>query len=285
MVTAGSIYYLQPRTPDTGGTTAVVRTTPIEPGKEGATLTLEDGTVVALDSLGNGMIAGANATLQNGQLAYAPDGKSTAWNTITTPKARQFRIVLPDGTTVWLNAATSLRFPTAFPGGERKVALQGEAYFEVAKNTKQPFRVNLGDTASVEVLGTDFNINAYTDEPAVRTTLLSGSVRVRQKQEAIQLQPGQQAVMQKQLSVDKNANIEGVTAWKSGKFYFEGVSLEEFMRQVTRWYDIEVEYKGSTPQMRLKGKPGRDLDLQDLLDGLAELGIRYKMEGRKLIIL
>lgn len=264
---------------------------PIEPGKDGAVLTLADGSTVVLDSMGNGQVsaqAGARVMLKDGQLAYEPTGRATgavAWNTISTPRARQFRLTLPDGTQVWLNAATVLHYPTAFTGNERKVELTGEAYFEVVQNANQPFRVMIGDTAAVEVLGTSFNINAYTDEPVVRTTLLEGSVRMKKKQEAVLLQPGQQAVMQHNIAVGKNVDVAGVVAWKSGKFNFEGVSLEEFMRQLARWYDIEVEYKGNTPKMVIRGKPGRDLQLQDLLDALADFGIRYKLEGRKLIII
>jgi len=263
---------------------------PVEPGKDGAILTLADGSTIVLDSLGNGQVsaqAGARVMLKDGQLAYEPTGKGTgavAWNTISTPRARQFRITLPDGTQVWLNAATVLHYPTAFTGSERKVQLTGEAYFEVAQNAHQPFRVMIGDTAAVEVLGTSFNINSYADEPVVRTTLLEGSVRMKKKQETVLLQPGEQAVMQHHISVSKNVDVAGVVAWKSGKFNFEGVSLEEFMRQLARWYDIEVEYRGNTPKMVIRGKPGRDLQLQDLLDALADFGIRYKLEGRKLII-
>lgn len=264
---------------------------PIEPGKDGAVLTLADGSTVVLDSMGNGQVsaqAGARVMLKDGQLAYEPTGKGAgamAWNTISTPKARQFRLTLPDGTQVWLNAATVLHYPTAFTGNERKVELTGEAYFEVAQNANQPFRVMIGDTAAVEVLGTSFNINSYADEPVVRTTLLEGSVRMKKSQEAVLLQPGQQAVMQHNISVSKNVDVAGVVAWKSGKFNFDGVSLEEFMRQLARWYNIEVEYKGNTPKMVIRGKPGRDLQLQDLLDALADFGIRYKLEGRKLTII
>lgn len=264
---------------------------PIEPGKTGALLTLDDGSTLVLDSMGNGQVstqAGSRVMLKDGELAYEPSGNGSGRvvrNTIATPKARQFRLTLPDGTQVWMNAATVLRYPTSFNGHERKVELTGEAYFEVTQNANQPFRVVIGDTATIEVLGTSFNINSYADEPAVRTTLLEGSVRVKKNQEAILLQPGQQAVMQQNIVVNKQVDIAGVVAWKSGKFNFEGASLEEFMRQLARWYDIEVVYKGNTPKMVIRGKPGRDLQLQDLLDALADFGIRYKLEGRKLTIL
>jgi transmembrane sensor len=262
----------------------------IEPGREGAILTLEDGSTVVLDSLGNGLVSsqsGSKVMLQNGQLAYEAAGNESgrvAWNNIATPKARQFRLTLEDGTRVWLNAASSLRYPTAFNGSERKVQLTGEAYFEVAKNAKQPFRVAIGDSATVEVLGTSFNINAYTDEPVVRTTLLDGSVRVAKHNDVLQLQPGQQAVMQQHIFIDNTVNIHGEVSWKDGKFNFDGASLEEFMRQLSRWYDIEVAYKGRTPKMRIRGKADRDLPLQELLGGLGDLGVRYEFDGRKLII-
>ncbi|UYQ91149.1 FecR domain-containing protein [Chitinophaga horti] len=284
------IWLLRDQSPVNNAPLAVTQPVPaIEPGREGAVLTLADGSTMSLDSLGNGVIAsqgGSKVLLQNGQLAYEQaDGTAPAWNAITTPNARQFRLTLHDGTKVWLNAATVLRYPTAFKGGERKVELSGEAYFEVAKNDRQPFRVVVGDTATVEVLGTSFNVNAYHDEPAVRTTLLDGSVRMQKSKDAVLLRPGQQAVMQQIISIDKQANIEGAVAWKNGKFNFEGASLEEFTRQIARWYDIEVEYRGRTPKMQIKGKAGRDLQLQELLDGMAGFGIRYRLEGRKLIIL
>lgn len=262
----------------------------IAPGRNGAVLTLGDGSIVELDSLGNGIVTaqgGANVVMQNGQLAYEPSGNTTGplvWNTIATPKGRQFRLTLPDGTGVWLNAASSIRYPAAFHEGERKVILKGEAYFEVTKNAVKPFRVMIGDTATVEVLGTGFNVNAYPDEPAVRTTLMEGSVRMQKPASSVLLQPGQQAIMQQKISIDPHANIQGAVAWKNGQFNFEGASVEEFMRQLSRWYDIEVVYKGQTPQKKLRGKMGRDLTLTELLDGLADFGIGYQLQGRKLII-
>lgn len=289
IVAAGLLWFLEPGT-GLPGKTAHSPAALLPPGREGAILTLGDGSTITLDSLGNGLIAsqaGSRAILKNGQLAYEPAATGAAavsWNTITIPKARQFRVSLPDGTKVWLNAATSLRFPTSFKGKERIVELAGEAYFEVAQNASQPFRVRVGDTASVEVLGTSFNVNAYTDEPGVRATLLEGRIRVNKRREAILLHPGQQAVIQSGIVIDEHANIEGSIAWKNGKFNFEGASLEEFMRQISRWYDIEVVYKGHTPQMLIRGKPGRDLQLQDLLDALSGFGIRYQLDGRKLTI-
>lgn len=295
VVLTGGFFYFQLRDKKEEVANANPQPAPINPsiapGKDGAVLTLADGSTVVLDSLGDGFVTaqgGSKVMLENGQLAYEPAGNAKAgvlWNSIETPKGRQFKLTLQDGTKVWLNAATILRYPTSFDSGERKVQLTGEAYFEVTKNNAQPFRVVIGDTATVEVLGTDFNINSYTDEPAVRTTLLKGSVRLKNSQHTMVLQPGQQAIMQKDITIDKNANIDGAVAWKSGKFNFEGASLEEFLRQLARWYDIDIEYTGPTRKMMISGKLGRDLDLEELLEALGQdLRIQYKVENRKLII-
>ena len=171
-----------------------VNTPDIPPGKDGAILTLADGSQVVLDSLGSGVIAlqnGARAVIKNGELVYDLTRAGTggvAYNTMTTPKGRQFILLLPDGTKVWLNAASSIRYPTVFSGRERKVELTGEAYFEVAKNVRLPFLVNVNDKATVEVLGTNFNVNAYEDEASINTTLLEGSVKVN----GTVIKPGQQ---------------------------------------------------------------------------------------------
>jgi len=264
----------------------------ITPGKQGAILTLADGSQVVLDSLGNGVVAkqnGARIVLTNGQLAYAPTENGSGeivFNTITTPRGRQFQVTLPDGTQVWLNAASSLRYPTAFSGRERKVEVTGEAYFEVAKNVEMPFRVSINDKAAIEVLGTHFNVNAYKNEGAIATTLLEGSVRVAATgSKDVTLQPGQQAQIASGIKVIENANIDKVTAWKNGLFYFEGTSLAEIMRQLERWYDIEVVYEKGVPDIEFEGEMTKDVSLNGLLDMLGKTELHFRIEGRKLIIL
>lgn len=270
----------------------------ILPGKNGAVLTLADGRQVVLDSVGNGLVAtqgGGQVVLQNGQLSYSGAGSATAateYNTMQTPKGRQFNLRLPDGTVVWLNAASTLRYPVAFSGKERRVEIKGEAYFEVAQNRQQPFIVSINERAELEVLGTSFNVNAYDNEASIRTALVEGSVRVdgntnRPEKNAVVLKPGQMARIQgaDKISVER-FDTDKVLAWKNGAFNFNGASLEEIMRQLERWYDIEVEYEKGVPDIRLGGELSRDVSLADLLKGLKESELHFRIEsGRRLVIL
>lgn len=263
----------------------------IEPGREGAVLTLADGSKVVLDSLGNGVVAnqgGVQVLLQNGQLAYDGSSKEIAFNTITTPKGRQFRLQLPDGSKVWLNAASAIKYPTVFTGRERLVELEGEAYFEVTKNAAMPFKVAARD-AQVEVLGTSFNINAYRNESVIRTTLLDGVVRLNAYQQSQMLKPGQQAVAKpagERLEVVNNADLDKVMAWKNGLFNFEDASLEEVMRQLERWYDIEVTYAKGIPPIRFGGEINRQNTLQDVLQILEKSNVHFRFEeSRKLVVI
>lgn len=271
----------------------------IAPGKEGAILTLADGSQIVLDSIGNGLIAsqkGANVLLENGQLAYNSTGENTgelAYNTMTTPKGRQFQVVLPDGTKAWLNAASSLKFPTRFSGKERRVSITGEVYFEVARQAKQPFFVKINDQAEIQVLGTSFNANAYENEAGINTTLLEGSVKIiptlnsKNPTSNVILKPGQQArLINHQLSIVKNVDIEKVTAWKNGLFNFKGATLEDVMRQLERWYDIEVVYEKGIPNIHFGGEISRDVSLAGVIRGLEDAGVRFRIEeGRKLVVM
>lgn len=264
----------------------------IAPGRPGAVLTLADGTQVELDSMGNGIIAtqqGADVRLNNGQVQYddtAPGTGKMVYNTMTTPRGRQFRITLPDGTKVWLNAASSLRFPTAFLGADRMVEVTGEAYFEVAKDVNRPFNVVVNNTATVHVLGTHFNVNAYGDEDAIRTTLLEGSLEMEQGEQRALLKPGQQAQLAADgIKVAAEADIDKVMAWKNGIFNFEGATLQQFLLQVERWYDIDVVYEKGIPRVTFWGKMTRDIPLSGLLVVLEKSNVKFKLEGRKLTIL
>lgn len=272
----------------------------IAPGRQGAILTLADGTQVMLDSLHDGEVArqqGANAVVKNGQLRYEPgtvSGNGTSYNAVATPRGRQFDLVLPDGSRVWLNAASSIRYPTAFTGAERKVEITGEAYFEVAKMPGKVFRVSAGKVMEIEVLGTHFNVNAYPDEQTIRTTLLEGSVKIAipgAGRESIRLAPGQQARMLQQaqpqnIEVSNEPHPESVIAWKDGFISLDGASFGEVMRQLERWYDIEVVYQGKMPAIRFRGELSRDVSLAGLLKGLEEAGVKFRMEqGRRLVVL
>lgn len=263
----------------------------IAPGKQGAILTLSDNTTIVLDSAGNGIIAkqnGSDVVLKDGQLIYRPKHSAgIAYNTMSTPKGRQFRLVLPDGTKAWLNAASSLRYPTAFTGKERKVDVTGEVYFEVTKNEQMPFKVKVNESIEVVVLGTHFNINSYSNETSINTTLLEGSVQIINGGEKTIIKPGQQAQINnsQKIKVVADVNLKKVMAWKDGVFDFDNASLQEVMRQLERWYDIEVVYEKGVPDIEFVGTIGRDLALEDVLKGLKLSEVNFRVEGRKLVVM
>ncbi|NML22885.1 DUF4974 domain-containing protein [Pseudoflavitalea sp. G-6-1-2] len=261
----------------------------IPPGREGALLTLSDGRTVVLDSLGNGWAnqqEGSTVTLKDRQLVYQQSDNGDGqvhYNTMQTPRGRRFHVKLPDGTLVWLNAASMIRYPTSFTGKTREVELNGEAYFDVAKNTAAPFVVKKKET-TVTVLGTAFNVNAYEDEPDMKVTLVKGSVKVADATDASTLQPGQQAVIDKSIRIIPHADIEAVTAWKDGLFIMRSVTLSALMRQISRWYDVEVVVEGNLPQKQFGGILGMDLPLSDMIRTLQSYGLSVKLENRKLTI-
>lgn len=274
----------------------------VAPGTNKAILVLGDGTQISLDSAGNGALASQGRTkimkTGGGQLVYVPDAAGSAavlMNTMHVPKGGQYQLTLPDGTKVWLNAASSITYPTAFSGRERSVTISGEAYFEVAKKVNSPFHVKVGDREEVQVLGTSFNVNAYEEETDIRTTLLDGKIRIEQQQRSVVLAPGQQARVRTGLpatasdpaiTVIGHADIDKVMAWKNGYFNFEDMPFGEAMRQLARWYDIDVVYENGIPDIPLGGETSRNLKLSDLLKGLAGAGVKYRLEqGRRLIIL
>lgn len=262
----------------------------IAPGSNKATLTLADGSVVTLDSTGNQVIRQGSARIsqQGGQLRYEGTDGQPVWNKLNTPRAGQFRLTLPDGTRVWLNAASSIRYPTAFAGRERKVKITGEVYFEVTPDAMKPFRVEAAGRSTVEVLGTSFNISAYDDETHIKTTLLEGKVRVAAKDHSAQeLLPGQQAQQSASGAITVSSDIDPaeVLAWKEGWFRFNQASLPEVMRQLSRWYDVEIKYEGAVPDRAFEGKIRRDLTLAQVLRILERSGVHTKIEGKQLILL
>jgi ferric-dicitrate binding protein FerR (iron transport regulator) len=226
---------------------------------------------------------------QNGQLSYGsqPADGSIHFNKLTTPRGGQFKVVLPDGTRVWLNSASMLRYPTAFTGKERIVELDGQGYFEVAANAQQPFKVKV-HSMEVQVLGTDFDIMAYNDETSINTTLVTGSIQVKEGSNEQVLRPGQQAVMNNedhQLTV-RTADIRKVTAWKNGLFVFNNMALPAILREVARWYDVDIVYTTSPGTELYGGGIGRNLQLADILALLEGNGYNhFRIEGRKVIVL
>ncbi|MCO5237174.1 MAG: FecR domain-containing protein [Chitinophagaceae bacterium] len=260
------------------------------PGKTGAILTLSDGQKILLDTASDGTII-----LQGGRSVFNRDGTLTytgkedvaglvAYNSIVTPRGRQYKLILSDGTKVWLNAASSLYYPVHFRDGVRKVEVTGEAYFEVAalknqKGGKLPFTVKInrgsGGSAEVQVLGTHFNINAYDDEPDTKVTLLEGMVRVSTASaEPVVILPGQQAKVNDKIEVNKDVDLELVMAWKNGVFHFKNADVKAVMRQAERWYDIRVEYPQGIPPDTLNGGISRDVKLSEFLDIIRYSDIR-----------
>jgi ferric-dicitrate binding protein FerR (iron transport regulator) len=272
----------------------------VVPGGNKALLTLADGSTIILDSASNGLLSTQGnikvEKLDNGLLAYKVNGKIVTendeafYNTISTPRGGQYKVTLSDGTGVWLNAASSIRFPVFFTGNERKVEVTGEVYFEVAKNISKPFKVKAVNS-EVEVLGTHFNINAYSDEASIKTTLLEGKVKITvpgqsATQPARFLQPGQQSGISKtgQISVLNNADTEEAVAWIKGRFQFDNTDLRSMLRQFARWYDVEVEYRGPV-DLYFTGQLTRNEQVTKVFKQLELTGeVHFRMEGRKVIV-
>lgn len=276
-----------------------------DPGGDRAVLTLADGSKIILDSAADGTLV-QQGTIRviksdHGQLAYEP-GSSTQtlpgtmiYNTLATPRGGQYRLQLPDGSKVWLNAVSSLRYPVSFTGKERSVQLSGEAYFEVAKNAAKPFKVAIlslsgNEQGEVEVLGTHFNINAYGDEPVIKTTLLEGVVKVSANGSRIPepqtLLPGQQAqISNNELSVFQQVDVQLAVAWKDGLFQLTSADIGTIMRQIARWYDVEITYEGSIPSGHITGKVSRSMQLSNVVKVLELSGIHCRLENKKLVVL
>ncbi|MBS0028976.1 FecR family protein [Chitinophaga sp. 22321] len=263
------------------------------PGAPKARLLLGDGTEVQLDSIsGNGLKEkdGTRINKDNGKLVYNVAGNSATavtYNTLSTPRGGEFQLVLPDGSKVWLNAASSLRFPTKFAGPDRTVYLTGEAYFEVAQQATQPFQVQLNNGVKVAVLGTAFNVMAYDDEKAVNTTLITGKVKVAQQNgNSVLLAPSQQAILPKgsQQFLVSEADIDKTIAWKMGMFEFDDDDITTVMRQLARWYDVNVKFSGPVPDKHYSGSIRKQSTLSQALRILKTAGIQYTIEGKQIIV-
>lgn len=274
----------------------------VQPGDNRAVLTLADGSRIVLDSAANGTIVEQGEVQvvksKDGELEYRkPEAGSqrseVAFNTLATPRGGQYMLALPDGSKVWLNASSSIRYPTAFTGKERNVEITGEAYFEVVKNPKMPFKVKANGQAEIEVLGTHFNVNAYDDEAVIKTTLLEGKVKVTSatgSQSAARssqlLAPGQQAQLSNdQLSIINNPDVEAVMAWKNGQFNFNNTDIKTIMRQIARWYDVEVLYEADIPDTYTISL-SRNVPVSKLFTFL-ELsgGVHFKIDGKKVTVM
>ncbi|WP_316823462.1 FecR family protein [Pedobacter gandavensis] len=262
----------------------------IPAGGNHAVLTLDDGRQISLSDARKGTLvseSGINISkTKDGQLVYQLSNvnKPQTYNTISTPNGGQYQVVLPDGTRVWLNAASSLRFPLTFDHlSERKVELKGEAYFEVArqlskiKGERVPFVV-VTEKQRVEVLGTHFNINAYKEEPDLKTTLIEGSVKVSDQKNSVVLKPGEQARAHQDKLLLAKVDTEEIISWKNGYFRFNNTDLKTIMRQAARWYDVDVEYEGQIPPLLISGEVSRQVDAAAFLEMLKYLNVKFKIE-------
>ena len=278
--------------------------TDITPGGNKALLTLADGKQIVLENAESGLLAREENTSINKQdgdiLVYKAQGTKMvkpSFNTISIPRGGHYQVVLPDGSKVWLNASSSLRYPTAFTGVERIVELRGEAYFEVEKDKNRPFIVTVindhryhdigSNNMRIEVLGTHFNVMAYADEPDAVTTLLEGSVKISNRLTNVLLKPGQQALLNKADNISVSAgDTEGAVAWKNGYFKFSNENIRSVMNKISRWYDVDIAYKGKIPEKSLWGTVSRFENVSEVLDMLASTGIvHFQLEGRKVMVM
>ncbi|NII81128.1 MULTISPECIES: FecR family protein [unclassified Pedobacter] len=259
-----------------------------------AILTLENGKEISLNDSSEGVLAQNNGISiqknKDGQVTFvlkgtAANNQQTAYNVISTPKGGKYDIVLSDGTKIYLNASSSLKFPNSFKGNERAVILTGEAFFEVSKNKRMPFIVNASNM-KIKVLGTHFNVMAYEDEKSVQTTLVEGAVELKGKNDKVLLKPGEQGSFSDQ---DKRINVASVdvsiaTAWKDGYFVFNNSSLQEVMRQLARWYDLKIVYDGQVPESEFNGRIKRNSSLKKVLQVLQSSNVDFSLTGNTLTI-
>lgn len=288
LLLATGLYYYQSRTIQPTEQTVLVND--VEPGNSKAILRLADGSTIQLDDTGNGTIAQQSGvsivkTVDGGIIYQVNNTERTAssalYNTIEIPKGGKYQVRLPDGSEVWLNAASTLKYPVSFKEhGERRVELSGEAYFIVAHNKAQPFVVKTANQ-EVTVLGTEFNVNAYTDENRTITTLLHGSVKVQSDNLAM-LKPGQQTILSNRQLKVQTADTEAAAGWRNGMFLFHSIDMKSIMRQLERWYNVEVDI-ATIPDNQFYGEIPRDVKLSQVLSMLeATSGLKFKIEGRRI---
>lgn len=265
----------------------------IDPGKNGATLTLADGKKILINDVGAGNIASQSGVriskTADGQIIYEITGSNsgkTEYNTLTTTRGEQTQVRLPDGSLVFLNAVSSLKFPTSFAKlKERSVEILGEGYFEIAKDKVHPFIVK-NEKQQIEVLGTHFNVNAYHDEPSVKTTLLEGSIKISTAQNASVLKPGEQAVNSNENLAIGNVDVDKAVAWKNAKFVFDDENIESVMRKLSRWYNVEVVYQDNVSNRTFTGSISRYDKISKILDKITYIeAVHFKVEGRRITVM
>jgi ferric-dicitrate binding protein FerR (iron transport regulator) len=261
----------------------------VTPGSYKAQLVLSDGSTIDLDSAGSGKLAQqGNMQVMNsdGQLAYERDATmetKALYNTLKTSRGQMYPVKLSDGSAVWLNSSSSIRFPVAFNEQERRVEITGEAYFEIAHNDRKPFTVSVNGM-EVQVVGTIFNINSYTDEGSMKTTLLRGAVKVKRGNQQVMIKPGEQAEAVNEILTVKKADVEHATAWKNGAFDFKNDNIYTIMRQISRWYDVDVVYEGNLNDIKISGGIYKNANLSEVLKILEGLKVNFEIRGKKLVI-
>jgi ferric-dicitrate binding protein FerR (iron transport regulator) len=262
------------------------------PSVSRAMITLADGTKVYLDSAGSGQLAVEGniklVKLSDGQIAYQSSNgeiiKELKYNTLSNPRgSKVIDMKLSDGSHVWLNSGSSITYPVAFVGNDRKVTIEGEAYFEVAHDAAKPFIVSKGET-SVQVLGTHFNVNAYSDEEEIKVTLLEGSVKVSNKSNQVRIKPGEQAKVGSDIRVVNDVEIDEIMAWKNGMFLLDNTDLPTIMRQISRWYDVNVVFEEKIPDRQFGGGVSKNLPLSKIVELLKSNGIEAELDGKTLKI-
>jgi transmembrane sensor len=254
-----------------------------------AMITLADGRMITLDSVASGTLA-AQGNVQvvkneSGEIVYTGNNREVVYNTLVNPRGSEVvSLTLNDGTKVWLNSESSLKYPIAFAGPERRVEVTGEAYFEVAKDVTKKFVVT-GNGVTAEVLGTHFNVNTFADESSIDVTLLEGSVRVSKGSANGLLKPGQQAQVGSDIKVVSNADLEKVMAWKNGLFQFDDANIKSIMKQVERWYDVEAVYEVNTKELTFSGVVGRKENISQLLKVMELTGlVKFEIDGKKIVV-
>ncbi len=295
LILCAGVLFIKQRRPHQGQPTlaAEKNNSNLLPGGNKATLILSNGNSIDLNDTKNGALANEKGIVihknSNGRITYDQAGHNTpheanVFNTVVTPKGGQYQLVLSDGTKVWLNAASSLKYPVTFTGTKREIELSGEAYFEVAHDRHKPFRV-ISNGQTVEVLGTHFNVNAYPDEKLTRTTLLEGSVKVLAGETSSQIKPGEQVQLKDGNLAVSQADIEEAIAWKKGFFYFKDDNIQTVMRQLSRWYDVSVKYEGQIPTREFSGQMNKNITAAQLMHILSFEQIHYRIEDRTIIIM
>jgi len=264
---------------------ALVNKKDIAPGSNGAVLHLSDGSTLVLDSAANGTVATqgpVKVVKENGMIKYQGGTNEVLYNEVTTDKGKQWRMVLPDGSGVWLNAGSSIRYPLSFNGKERIVDITGEVYFEVVHNAAQPFKVRIGKQV-IEDIGTAFNVNGYSDEPVMKTTLIEGLIRVN----GTLLKPGEQAQVsaaEQSVTVNKVENAADAMAWVNGQLSLESNNLHALLRKIARWYNVDIKVEGTLPETGFIGTIDRNVYLSDVLKALTVYGVNARLEGRTMIV-